>query len=52
MSITKKITNKKFRRYFSEIPRTVYLPIALLIIVLIDKIIDGLKSRRCYLAGF
>jgi len=34
MSITKRINNGKFRRYFSESSGTVYFPIALLITVL------------------
>jgi hypothetical protein len=34
MSITKRITNKIFRRYFPESSRTVHLPITLLIVVL------------------
>jgi len=40
------------RRYFQESSRTVHFSIALLIVVLYDKITDGLKSRRCYLTVF
>ena len=40
------------RRYFQESSRTVHFSIALLIVVLYDKITDGLKSRRSYLTVF
>ena len=52
MLITDEITNEKFHRYFLENSGTVHSPIALLIIVFKDKSTDGLKSCRCYLAGF
>jgi hypothetical protein len=37
MSITKGIVDEKFRWYFPESSRTVYFPIALLIVVLYRK---------------
>jgi hypothetical protein len=46
MSITKGITNGKFRQYFSESSGAVHFSIALLITVLYRQNIGRLKSRR------
>jgi hypothetical protein len=51
-SITKRITNENFRRYFSESSRTVYFPIALLIVVLYGQNHLWIEKSSMLFGGF
>jgi hypothetical protein len=52
MSITKGITNGKFRRYFSESSETVHFPITLLIIVLYRQNYRRIEKSSVLFGGF
>jgi hypothetical protein len=52
MSITKGITNEKFRRYFSESSETVHFPITLLIIVLYRQNYRRIEKSSVLFGGF
>jgi hypothetical protein len=52
MSITKGITNEKFRRYFSENSGTVHFPIALLITVLYSQNHRRIEKSSVLFDGF
>jgi len=52
MSITKEITEGNFRRYFTKSSRTIYFPIALLIIVLYKQNHRGIEKSLLLFGGF
>jgi len=52
MSITKGITDEKFRRYFPESSRTVHFPIALFIVVLYRQNHRRIEKSSVLFGGF
>jgi hypothetical protein len=52
MSITKRITNEKFRQYFSESSGTVHFPIALLITILYRQNHRRIEKSLVLFGGF
>jgi hypothetical protein len=52
MSITKEITEGNFRRYFTKSSRTIYFPIALLIIVLYKQNHQRIEKSSVLFGGF
>jgi hypothetical protein len=52
MSITKEITDRNFRRYFTKSFGTIYFPIALLIIVLYKQNHRRIEKSSVLFGGF
>jgi hypothetical protein len=52
MSITKEITNEKFRRYFPKSSGTVHFPIALLINILYRQNYRRIEKSSVIFGGF